>query len=155
MFGETDTPCAASGDCCDVCIASENGSIELADYHEELKILNDALEQIGNKGELKVSEWIRGSKIPWTNNYNKQCFSYGNHRGHDITFWRRFMKQCHVLSLVNYELKSIIKKSGFYAVNGIYPVAQNGVEKNEPLLDAVQINDKQKRVRSGKGSNIL
>ena len=65
MFGETDTPCAASGDCCDVCIGSESGSIELA---EELKILNDALEQIGSKGELKVSEWIRGSKIPWTNN---------------------------------------------------------------------------------------
>ena len=61
---------------------------ECTDYREELRILNDALEQVGNKGELKVSEWIRGSKI--------SC----------------------VLSLVQYELRSIIiKKNGFYAVN--------------------------------------
>ena len=84
------------------------------------------------------------------------------------------MKQCHVLSLVSYEL---IKKSGFYAVNGIYHAAQKGkeaVEKNECILlprnehillpsqgddnstishSAVVV--KQKKLRTGKGSNIL
>lgn len=175
MFGETESECKASGECCDVCTHKENVSEDYTDYREELKILNDALEQVGSKGELKVSEWIRGSKIPWTNSFNKESLSYGNHRDRDMHFWRKFMRQCHVLSLVNYELKSIIKKNGYYAVNGIYHVGQKGkevIENNEPLLlpskqdqrirskssktpTTTDISDKQKRIRNGKGSNIL
>ena len=137
------------------------------------------MEQVGNKGELKVSEWIRGSKSPWTDSYNKESLSYGNHRGRDINFWHRFMKQCYVLSLVAYKLKSMIKKSGFYAVHGIYHVSQKGkeaVDKDEPVILPVSFSDitslkasspfqspgvyanhesKEKRVRNGKGCNIL
>ena len=43
-------------------------------FNEELKILVDALRQIGQKGELKVVEWIRGSSVSWTNAYNKKPF---------------------------------------------------------------------------------
>jgi hypothetical protein len=48
----------------------------------------------------------------------------------------------YILSLVSYELKSIIKKSGFYAVNGIYNAAEKGKETNEPLLLAIYPYDK-------------
>ena len=48
-------------------------------FNEELKILVDALWQIGIKGEVKVAEWIRGSSVAWTNAYNKKSLSYGNH----------------------------------------------------------------------------
>ena len=51
--------------------------------------------------------------------------SYGNHRGRDIGFWRKFLKQCHVLSLVQMELKSLIKSSGYYAVQAVYSPSLN------------------------------
>ena len=172
-FSENDSECVATGVCCDVC--EQKSSLNYSDFKEELKIVNDALEQVGNKGELKVAEWIRGSKISWTNTFNKNCLSYGNHRGRDISFWRKFLRQCHVMSLVRYELKSIIKKNGFYAVYGIYHVSHKGIEfvkSNEPLLlpniqgeglkrqnTASNWTDdqssKHKRIRNGKGSNIL
>ena len=41
-------------------------------FNDELKILVDALRQIGIKGEVKVAEWIRGSSVAWTNAYNKK-----------------------------------------------------------------------------------
>ena len=79
----------------------------------------DALECIGPKGEVKVGEWIRGSAISWTNQYNKESLSYGNHQGHDVEFWRMFMRQCHILGLVDYKLQSMIKRNGHYSVMGV------------------------------------
>ena len=37
---------------------------------KELKILIDALDKVGYRGEVKISEWIRGSKIPWTDAFD-------------------------------------------------------------------------------------
>lgn len=34
------------------------------------------------------------------------------------------MKQCHVVSLVNRKLKSMVKRSGHYSVFGVYEVTQ-------------------------------
>ena len=68
---------------------------------------------------------------------NKNCLSYGNHRGKDMAFWRTFIKQCHVLSLVQLELRSMIKDSGLYAVYGVYHITQSGVEAasgSEPFM---------------------
>ena len=43
----------------------------------ELAVLIDALNQVGCEGEVKVAEWIRGSKISWTDENNKKFMSYG------------------------------------------------------------------------------
>ena len=51
-----------------------------------------------------------------------------------MAFWITFLKQCHVLSIVQRELKSMIKDSGLYAVN---TVTQRGVEaagKTKPFM---------------------
>ena len=50
----------------------------------------------------------------------------------------KFIKQCHIMSLVQLELKSMIKGSGLYVVNGIYFPTQRGMEvinssESEPL----------------------
>ena len=48
-----------------------------------------------------------------------------------------FIKQCHVLSLIQLELKSMTKETGLYAVNGVYHVTRRGVEAAggpEPLM---------------------
>ena len=177
MFGEENNSCDSSGDCCDVCMHKNGDETEYTDHKEELKILLDALNNIGCKGEVKIAEWIRGSKLQWTDAFNKNCLSYGNHNNKDMNFWRTFIKQCHVVSLVQLELKSMIKGSGLYAVNGVYFPTQSGVEAtktSEPLLlpksttpqiDEMECTSAQasiswqnlitKKKRLGKGSNIL
>ena len=176
MFDEESSSSDASGDCCDVCIHRNSNETEYTDHKEELQILLDALSSIGCKGEVKIAEWIRGSKLQWTDAFNKECLSYGNHKNKDMTFWRTFIKQCHVMSLVQLELKSMIKGSGLYAVNGIYFPTQSGMEvinSSEPLMlprsnsaiDEMKSTSAQasisgnglsiKKKRLGKGSNIL
>ena len=54
LFSESADNALTDGPCCDVCQNSENYRTE--DYKEELKILLDALECIGPKGEVKVGE---------------------------------------------------------------------------------------------------
>ena len=53
----------------------------MVDCKEEFKILDDALKQIGSKGEVKISEWVCGSKVSCNNKFDKSALSYGNHRG--------------------------------------------------------------------------
>ena len=63
--------------------------------------------------------------------------SYGNHQGKDINHWRRFIKQCHVLSLIELELKSMIKDNGHYSIQGIYmtlPKGRSMAESEDPLM---------------------
>ena len=138
----------------------------------------DALECIGPKGEVKVGEWIRRSAISWTNQYNKESLSYGNHQGHDLEFWRMFMRQCHILGLVDYKLQSMIKRNGHYSVMGVLcplPEGNLHLTENKPLslpCKVVTVKpttyttascsfsppldcEKSKRKREGKGSNIL
>ena len=167
-FGEKDTLTSVIGDCCDVCLQTK----PIEDFKEELKILLDALNQVGCKGELKIAEWIRGSSISWTNSYDKSSLSYGNNRGKDLQFWRMFIKQCHVMSFVQLELRSMIKSSGHYAVNGVYYPTQEGVRAmndSDPFLlpkcdhsvetatssTALSQNVVVKKKRLGKGTNII
>ena len=91
----------------------------------------------------------------------------------DLTFWRMFIKQCHVMSLVQLELRSMIKSSGHYAVNGVYYPTQEGVHtmnNSDPFLlptchysvetpttssTALSESVPAKKKRLGKGTNIL
>ena len=70
MFGEESTSSTSSEDCCDVCMYKVHN---YSDFKEELKVLIDAVDHLGGMGEVKVAEWIRGSKIVWTNASNKKC----------------------------------------------------------------------------------
>ena len=63
LFGERDTQVLSSGVCCDVCAMQECDTATVGDMSRELEVLIDALDQVGCKGEVKVSEWIRGSKL--------------------------------------------------------------------------------------------
>ena len=81
----------------------------------------------------------KGSSISWTkfNSYDKSSLSYGNNRGKDLQFWRMFIKQRHVMSFVQLELRSMIKSSGHYAVNSVYYPTQEGVHAmngSDPFL---------------------
>ena len=169
-------PDVVCSECCDVCEKKNENEI-VNDLKEELKILINAIDTLRQKGEKKIAEWIRGSSLAWTQPYNKQSTSYGNHRGHSQNWWRTFMKQCHVVGLVNRKLKSMVKRSGHYSVFGVYEVTQKGRDfistdgKEEVMLpciddvDSIQTSspdasseschEGNKRVRHGKGTHAI
>ncbi len=53
-------------------------------------------------------------------------------------WWRTFIRQCHVLGLVHKDLRSVIKKSEHYSIQGIVVVQKGGrevaAEKKSVLL---------------------
>ena len=86
--------------------------------------------------KVKIAEWIRGSKISWTDAFDKSSISYGNNQGKSIDYWHSFIKQYHVSSLIQLELKSMIKNNGHYAVQGVYyslPKGRKLVEDDDTL----------------------
>ncbi len=146
---------------------------------QELAVLIDALDQVGCRGEVKVAEWIRGSKVSWTDAFNKNAMSYGKHCGRDMDFWRSFIRQCSVCKLVSMELRSMIKSNGHSSVYGVFLPTDSGQEavmKDESVMlpklgesnlpptvtgasgsNAMceRVNQLAKRKRNGKGSHIL
>ena len=119
--------------CCDVCKTNP----QLVNMTEELRILADAITVVGSKGEVKIVQWIRGSSLQWTSEYDKTTLSYGNFKGRSEIWWRKFIRQCHVMGFIEKELKSIIKKSGHYAIQGILhvlPRAHKELDKANPVV---------------------
>ena len=106
--------------CCDVCKMNP----QLVDMTEELRILVDAINYnvVGSKSEVKIVQWIRGSSLQWTSEYNKTTHSYGNFKGRSDIWWQKFIRQCHVMGFIEKELKLMIKKSGHYAIQGVLNV---------------------------------
>ena len=85
MFGEelSNTGFTENMTCCDVyeTNASNHGE-EFLDVTAELITLVNAIDALGVKGELKISQWIRGSNAVWTQEYDKFAPSHGNFKGH-------------------------------------------------------------------------
>ena len=77
-FGEESTEYNSKSPCCDVC--ENTAEIQKSDHIEDLKILYDAMRAIGPQGELimKLSQWIRGSALAWTETHDKPSMSYGH-----------------------------------------------------------------------------
>ena len=71
LFGEEDKEMIKDPKCCDVCECT-NESQE-ADLTKESEVLYDAIQTLGSKGELKITQWIRGSGLAWTYAYDKSC----------------------------------------------------------------------------------
>ena len=60
ILGKESSSANTSGDCCNVCSATNRNNI---DFKDELNVLLSALSQLGCKNEVKIAEWIRGSNI--------------------------------------------------------------------------------------------
>ena len=62
------------------------------------------------------------------------------------------MKQCHVVGLVKYELQSMIKGNGHYAVMGVYSpleVGKHALTEDDPLLLPRDTEEKASKVNLG------
>ena len=140
IFGETMPQKEGHGlqqNCCDVCQLLLQNTHTVADFSKELSILYDTIDAIGQKGEVKITQWIRGSALSWTDSYNKQTSSYGNSLGHSESWWRDFIRKCHVVGVANKDLRSIIKQSQHYSIQGIICKTEHGqalIDKQEAFL---------------------
>lgn len=141
-FGEPDANSVGmNGLCCDVC--TELQSKELTNCLTEFKVAFDAIKQIGNKGESKLSEWIRGNTRPWMKNFNKSSTSFANSCGRSEGWWRSFFRKCHAIGVLERKLCNLAKSNQHYAIMAVYTTTWKGqkvVNDNEPvmLLDSVE-----------------
>ena len=104
---------SVEGECCDVC---DEEVKHLRDCHKELEVAVDAIEAIGSKGEVKLTEWIRGNKRPWMENLDKKRMSFGRGLGHSEKWWRSFLRKCHVLGFLERKLGHLIKANHHYVI---------------------------------------
>lgn len=63
MLFEEDVPNATcENKCCDVC---ESETVSVANKNTELELLVSTIDELGNRGEENVTEWIRGGQLAW------------------------------------------------------------------------------------------
>ena len=62
----------------------------------ELKLLLDAIKELGNRGEVKVTEWIRGGQLTWMKDIQvdrNETSVYGKSpKGLSKVWWRNFIR---------------------------------------------------------------
>ena len=54
----------------------------VSDHRSEFEIAADAIDHLDCYSEVKITEWIGGSKQPWMSDKNTQTMSFANHCGH-------------------------------------------------------------------------
>lgn len=109
-FGEDMSPSGADG-CCDVC---DNAAQPSSNVLPELKLLYAAMDELGAKGEKKLSEWLHGSKVRWIEECgfselasHSECYGRGGGASalsHPVDWWRSFIRQCATGGFIHREL---------------------------------------------------
>ena len=94
VFGKNSDTSKATVPCCDACCMNK---CQVSDHRSEFEIAADAIDHLGCYSEVKITEWIGGSKQPWMSDKNTQTISFANHCGHSDICWRAFLRKCHVL----------------------------------------------------------
>ena len=69
----------------------------VSDHRSEFEIAADAIDHLGCYSEVKITEWIGGSKQPLMSDKNTQTMSFANHCGRNDICSRAFLRKCHVL----------------------------------------------------------
>ena len=93
LFGEQTDGITCPEVCCDVC---EKQASEYQDRYPELAILIQAIDELGNLGEVKIAEWIRGGQMAWmkTKQGSGDTSAYGKSPpGLSRDWWRTFIRQ--------------------------------------------------------------
>ena len=170
LFGENSGDMTCPEQCYDVC---DKKIGLLGDKKLELTLLVQAIDELKNVGEVKITEWIRGGNVAWMQNVTQSNPSaYGKSPiGLWKEWWRSFIRQC---SAAGYILR-LVKPVTFGAassVQGAYaqlePTSKgrSAVSGKQPTLlpeinevgkSVSKTNDAPKIVtkRIGKGKHLL
>ena len=170
LFGENSCDMVCPEQCCDVC---DQKMGLLGDKKLELTLLLQAIDELKNVGEVKITEWIRGGNVAWMQNVTKLSPSaYGKSPlGLSKEWWRSFIRQCsaagyilHTVKPATFEAASCVQ--GAYAQLEPTPKGRDAVSSDHPtLLSEInevgkpisKISDVPKIVtkRIGKGKHLL
>ena len=167
LFGEnSDVACPEQ--CCDVC---DQQIGLLTDKNTESALLIQAIDELKNLGEVKITEWIRGGNVAWMQNIVKSNPSAYGKSSHGLSkeWWRCFICQCSAASYIVHLVKpatfgTTTSIQGVYAQLEPTTKGRNSVKNGETvLLPQLNVLDEQivdkinnaqiKRV--GKGKHLL
>ena len=127
LFEEDESNAVSASKCCDVC---EGEISELSDKKTELALLVSAIDELGNKGEVKVTEWIRGGELAWMEEIEVSLHSvYGKGSSLSKQWWRNFIRQAAAAGYIS----RIIKTASFGTSNGAY-AQLNVTERTRDLI---------------------
>ena len=115
LFGESAENANCESKCCDVC---ESGLIQMEDRLHELSIPTTAIDELGNCGEVKITDWIRGGQLTWMKDIRqKEETAYGKSpKGWSKGWWRNFIRQAAATRLI----KRMVKTAKFGQNCGVY-----------------------------------
>lgn len=91
-----------------------------------------AIDELGDKGEIKVTEWIRGGELAWMEEIEVNSHSvyyYGKGSSLNKEWWRIFIRQAAAAGYIN----RIIKTASFGTSNRAY-AQLNVTEKTRDLI---------------------
>ena len=93
LFGESEDSETSTDKCCDIC---SQGVIQMENRATELKLLIDAIKELGYRGEVKIAEWIRGGQLTWMKDIQidrNASSAYGESpKGLSKACWRNFIR---------------------------------------------------------------
>ena len=117
LFDESEDHATSTGKCCDIC---DQGVIQMEDRATELKLLLDAIKELGNRGEVKIAERIRGGQLTWMRDIQverNETSAYGKSpKGLSKAWWRNFIRQAAAAGYIT----CTIKTAKFGNSNGVY-----------------------------------
>ena len=92
LFDESEDNATSIGKCYDIC---DQGVIQMEDRATELKLL-DAIKELGNRGEVKIADWIRGGQLTWMKDIQverNETSAYSKSRKGLSKAWKNFVRQ--------------------------------------------------------------
>ena len=139
----------------------------LTDRKSELALLIQAIDELKNLGEVKITEWIRGGNVAWMQSIvklNPPTYGKSPH-GLSKEWWRCFIRQCSAAGHIVRFIKSATfgastSIQGAYAQLEATPKGRDSVKDGEtvllPQLNGFGEKINNARVRQvGKGKHVL
>ena len=179
LFGEQTDGITCPEVCCDVC---EKQASEYQDRYPELAILIQAIDELGNLGEVKIAEWIRGGQMAWmkTKQGSGDTSAYGKSPpGLSRDWWRTFIRQAAAGGYISRLIRTAAfgQSYGTYASLQVTTKGRTCVENKQAVVlpciigdgtlerhsekrkqrscDAEDVDLANKRLRLGKGKHML
>jgi len=102
-------------------------------------LLVTAIDEVGNRGEVKVTEWVRGGQLSWMKDVNvrEEGSAYGlSPRRLSKQWWRAFIRQAAAAGYIKRTIKTAKfgQSTGVYASLSVTDVGRETVSKGDNVM---------------------
>ena len=111
--------------------------VDMTDKRAELAILAAAVDELGNRGEVKITEFIRGGQLAWIKDVNITPNSvYGKGSMQSRQWWRNFICQVAPAGYINSIVKTALcgPSKGMYASLTVTDKARHAIDHKITIL---------------------